>query len=111
MKISFSKSPRPRLVCVCLNKMKVFARQSLTHIEGSLPVSHSVSQSISLLVSHSVSQSGSQTWQQTLFSGSSSRKREVCAASASSATVVAVSIFVLISFSNALRYCFLLALD
>lgn len=43
----FSKSPRPRLVCVCLNKMKVFAHQSLTHIEGSLPVSHSVSQSIS----------------------------------------------------------------
>lgn len=102
--------------CVCLNKMKVFARQSLTHIEGSLPVSQSlslsVSQSISLLVSLSVSQSGSQTWQQTLFSGSSSRKREVFAASSSSsATVVAVSIFVLISFSNALRYCFLLALD
>lgn len=61
MKISFSKSPRPRLVCVCLNKMKVFARQSLTHIEGSLPVSHSVSQSISLLVSQSFSQSVGQS--------------------------------------------------
>lgn len=112
MKISFSKSPRPRLVCVCLNKMKVFARQSLTHIEGSLPVSQSVSQSIRQSVSQLVSQSGSQTWQQTLFSGSTSRKREDSAsASSSSATVVAVSIFVLISFSNALRYCFLLALD
>lgn len=61
MKISFSKSPRPRLVCVCLNKMKVFARQSLTHIEGSLPVSHSVSQPVYQSISQSYSQSVGQS--------------------------------------------------
>lgn len=92
-------------MCVCLNKMKVFCAPIFdTHRRQS--ASLSVAQS----VRQSVSQSVSQSWQQTLFSGSS-RKRED---SSFSATVVAVSIFVLISFSNvvaALRYCFLLALD